>query len=259
MRAAARSPYAMMALGAGTLGYAAYRGWRKRRARRVVGTPNKNIGHKEYCAGTNSTYQNLERKKLFQAVVNFGVNPKSGEKMGETRNTVFFAKGFQVQARFLNTSAFAIEVHWAIVQTRDNESFGSIAADMFRTFESDTTRQRAFIDISTNATWDIRNLNEGINKDNVNVFTHQKFLLGGNANSSETDATYIVQNDQEAPCMKKIDKYFSVGKKLRFQGLSAQDLEKRWVLLVWYETVQDVNVPLNEPLKMNIAIKGVTA
>jgi len=235
--AASRSPYAAMAIGAGALGYAAYRGARmmrkKRmnRRRRVHGASSKMITHESFERGSPTTYQALERKTLAVTEINMNLPPNTNDTLGAAPGMNFSLSGFKICGFVYNYGIHCVEYHWAIIQAKDpDEDVASIRQHFFSDHGATTRTSRSFIEFATDPGYDVRNLCQGLYSQNVNIITHQKMRLAPSGGSTSGI------NDNFSN-LKKIEKFIKVDKRLAYLSTTGTTLEKPFYLCTWYEVM----------------------
>lgn len=231
-----------------------YRAYKRTKSNRIVGTPLSGVRHRQEMVGSKSTFQSLERKTLDLNEMKFNLPPNTNDTLGSAPGMTYSLAGFRMCMTFRNDGTLPIEVHWAICQLKDTgDSIVGTKDEWFSDPGGSSIRYRGFEDYTTDPTYDNRILCQGINTRNLNVLTHQKFVLMGNQNQSGTGP-----NAQYGATWKKIDRYWNMkGKKFAYLSTTSTGVERPMFLAVWHDRV---DAPFNSslPINYNVQLYGYT-
>ncbi|QUS52605.1 capsid protein [Mute swan feces associated circular virus 8] len=230
-----------------------YRSYRKRKASRIKSSPLSGIQYQTWEWGTPTSnangFETIERKTLALRQIEMCRPPNTNETIGAAPGMTFKLSGIKVCAQFVNTGGDPVELHWAIVQSKDpGETAANITDQFFSDPNASTTRTRAFVNFTTNADYDNRNLCQGINTRNVNVLTHKRMVL-----SPQNDGTFKTIDNQ--PYTKKVHKYFPMGKRFSFETTVASNVERPMWIAIWHER-NTLSAATSNPIQVSLNTVG---
>lgn len=164
------------------------------------------------------------------------------------RNNIF-VKGLKVCRHFQYVYQFdgandigEIEVHWGILQLKNDEDNTELSTELLLNFFRDNsgslTRSRDFQVYTPTSVWDMGKNCFAINPNNkVRVITHQKKRLCPKSNQAQVLGKNIW----------KIDRYYKLKKRLSFSSTNADLPNQRLFEFYWYNTVTPDEFP-SDPL-----------
>lgn len=178
---------------------------------------------KKFVTGTITT---LPEDLIFERVDFPGNN---GTANNSTRLTQrILVKGILCDDTFYNPNNYDINLHWALLQYKEEEpaDWGAeFYKDFFRDVNSAADRSRDYVQ----GVWNYDNETMGINKDKWNVLTHKRIQLG----KDTADSHYVSKASHRDRSYYKINKMFA------FEGLDGKVTMPLYIATWWQPVIKE--------------------
>lgn len=179
----------------------------------------------------------------------------SSNSLDSRQKNNIFVKGIKIcrqftyiQSQASGNSAGPVELHYALLQLKDNIAPGSVVDEIsngfFRQNDSGTTRDRAFNAYTAISQWDMGKNCLALNPNRkFRVLSHTKRLI--NPRSADSVANKTVR--------WKIEKYHKLGKNFSFPSTNnTLPMNNRIIEVYWYNCVEPLTFPSDPSTSTNI-------
>lgn len=223
----------------------AYRGSRRAKlSRRITGARQSTRQHSTFSYNPGVAQQTLYFRTLTFPDQSLDANGRVGPTIK--------LSGFKLCDEFTNNNGYPIEMHYAVLQLKDNDgstaiSLSEVKDKFFRETASTTKRAIDFVDASLDNTWKMSMKCNPINPDKFNIITHQRRIMdsmtpnGGAAGSSNPR-----RSTREAKFYWKNHKWYPLDKKATFNESTSTIPNRPFLVVYWWTTVNrnDFNTTL---------------
>lgn len=170
--------------------------------------------------------------------VNFPPNANTSD--GRTGHTIKLS-GIKCCYHLENLFDYPLEVHWALVQEKGDQT--SIETEkFFREVDSSTSRTRDFD--QNPVAWNIKTVCQPINPDKYHILTHKRKIIDG---KNQTGGFL-----KQGRWFWKYTNYFKINKAVTFATPTAIAPERRFLVLVWCQSVGQADFEPNPELDFKI-------
>lgn len=203
--------------------------------RRVTGARQTTRQHGSFSNNPTVAQQTL----YFRTILFPDQSLDANGRIGPTINL----RGFKLCDEFTNNNGYPIEMHYAVLQLKENADFSAIGiADIrdkfFRNTESTTGRASEFIEAALDNTWKMSMKCNPINPDKFNIITHQRRLLDSmTPNGGAAGTSNPRRGVHEAKYHWKNHRWFPINKQVTFESSTNQVPQRPYVVVYWWTTV----------------------
>lgn len=156
------------------------------------------------------------------------VLPDMQTEVGARRSSFLYLKGIKLNWHIVNTLAFPVQMHLAILQDKEpNNSDATRRSDFFRDTTSATGRSRDFPTWASGAPYDFGLLYESINGDKYNVITHMKMNING-YNQAESQGKWFRMGD----------KYYKINRRIAFNESDDTFNYRPFYICAWWTPIR---------------------
>lgn len=213
-------------------------------ASRIQGAVTRGKNNQAWVFGTDNSMATIARKTLAAAPIVFCTAPDTNDNIRAANALTFRVKGFKYCAIFRNRGTSPLNIHFAIVQPKEeNITVTGVQENMFTNSQSTAFRYQNF---ATGGVWDARQDCATLNANKFNILMHKRFKLNDN------DANNGDDKRQHGATWCKMEKYVTLNKTFQFEAAASTQVMRPMWILVWYEGLfADIPVDYNL-LELNI-------
>ena len=214
--------------------------------RRLTGSRTSTKQH-----GRNLFATSLTQRTLWFRLIEFGQQDSSDVNTRLTPNVRL--SGFKCCDEFSNNNGYPIEMHYAIVQLKENVEPADIdrallSRDFFRNPTSSVERATDFETPSGIHSWDINYKCLNLNPDKFNILTHKRKILDSKTPNGGTISTSNpINNTKESSWYWKLHRWYPVKKKHSFDKPTHVIPQRPYVVMYWWQAINRSDHNANAP------------